>query len=689
LQGALARASALLVALLVLVAAAGAAGLLLTARSEEQGDRAERMRDSSTAMMLAVTDMETGVRGYRLARDRAFLQPYLAGRGDFAAAAAATRDLALDDAERALVEQQVEIEERWRRTYADPVSATAPSSLEVSQAFTRRNKQLVDAFRAANGRLDARLAAQVDAAAQAQRDVRRAALALVLAALALALGVAAVVARRTSAAVVTPLVGLEGVLRRLAEGDHGARAGRVAAPHEVQQVARTVDALADEADRLRTDARETERLREVAHAVGRRVRDQIVPERVMEEAVSSLAEALRVDRAHVRLCDRGAAEEGVLGAVGARWPATGEDPYEGGAGCGDAGWLRRLHAGADVLAVDDLRDGDRTGAEAAAALAPGAAATALLAAPLAGGQGPAGVLVLLCTRGPRRWHQREVEAVRLVAADLGRALVLARVYRDQQDLVERLQELDRSKTEFMSTVSHELRTPLTSIAGYLELLRDGDAGPLAAEQDAMLEVVERNTRRLKLLIEDLLTLSRIEARAWSSERQPVAVAELVARAAETVLPSAQHEGVRLQVEPPPAGAAVLGDAGQLERVLLNLLSNAVKFTPAGGRVRLGVAVLPDRVRLEVEDDGIGIPEAEQDRLFQRFFRASNAVAAAVQGTGLGLTIVRSIVEGHDGSLELRSAQGRGTTVSVLLPRAPGGTAGPTAALSPTVVPLAH
>jgi signal transduction histidine kinase len=134
---------------------------------------------------------------------------------------------------------------------------------------------------------------------------------------------------------------------------------------------------------------------------------------------------------------------------------------------------------------------------------------------------------------------------------------------------------------------------------------------------------------------------------------------------------------------------VRGDGLQLERVLLNLLSNAVKFTPAGGRVALDVAVGDRHVVLTCADTGIGIPAAEQQHLFDRFFRASNATEQAIPGTGLGLVVVRGIVERHGGSVDLASQHGRGTTATVRLPRRGTGTPGEPTAFSPSVRPLAH
>ncbi|MDP9418205.1 MAG: HAMP domain-containing histidine kinase, partial [Actinomycetota bacterium] len=186
----------------------------------------------------------------------------------------------------------------------------------------------------------------------------------------------------------------------------------------------------------------------------------------------------------------------------------------------------------------------------------------------------------------------------------------------------------------------------------------------------MLDVVDRNTSRLKSLIDDLLTLSRIESGFFRMSSAPVDVAELVRGVAATVGPAVAEAGLVLDVDPGAAGVAVIGDGQQLERMLLNVVTNAVKFTQAGGSLRISAREDGDTGEcvLVVSDTGIGIPESDQAQLFGRFFRATNATDRAIQGTGLGLTIVRGIAEQHGGSVELRSREGEGTVVTVRLPR---------------------
>jgi signal transduction histidine kinase len=236
----------------------------------------------------------------------------------------------------------------------------------------------------------------------------------------------------------------------------------------------------------------------------------------------------------------------------------------------------------------------------------------------------------------------------------------------EQRVVARLQELDTVKNDFMSTVSPELRTPLTSISGYVELLLDSAAGDLAGGQRRMLEVISRNTRRLRELIEDILLLSKIESGGFRTVKRPIELARIIDSAVEAIAPAAATASVGLHTEV-HGDLPLSADPEQLDRVLMNLLSNAVKFTPADGTVTVTGRTDGDAVVVEVTDTGMGIPEAEQQALFARFFRASNAIRQAVPGTGLGLAIVATIVDNHAGHIEVRSVEKAGTTVTVRLP----------------------
>jgi PAS domain S-box-containing protein len=235
---------------------------------------------------------------------------------------------------------------------------------------------------------------------------------------------------------------------------------------------------------------------------------------------------------------------------------------------------------------------------------------------------------------------------------------------------ERLRELDRLKDEFISLVSHELRTPLTSIHGYLELLLDGGAGELGPEQERFLTVVERNSKRLMHLVGDLLFMAQVEAGKLALDLEQVNLKEIITECLEAAKPVADERAIELVTDIGET-PSMLGDRSRLGQVLDNLISNALKFTPRSGRVSVRVSVADDAALIEVADTGVGIPVEEQDRLFERFFRSSTATEHAIPGTGLGLTIAKAIVERHDGTIDVESAEEAGTTVRVRLPiRAP-------------------
>ena len=238
----------------------------------------------------------------------------------------------------------------------------------------------------------------------------------------------------------------------------------------------------------------------------------------------------------------------------------------------------------------------------------------------------------------------------------------------ERTAVEQLRALEQVKADFVATVSHELRTPLTSMIGYVELLDDGAVGELTADQRAVMNRLERNGRRLLLLVEDLLLLSQIEARQMQFHPVDCDLRDTARAAYDALGPLLATRHLDVVMRLPDVPVHHEGDPEQVERLVLNLITNGVKFTADGGRVELVVSDLGDTVEVVVLDTGMGIPADEQDQLFTRFFRASTATAQAIQGTGLGLTIVQAIVERHGGRIAVSSSEGLGTTVSVSLPK---------------------
>jgi signal transduction histidine kinase len=328
---------------------------------------------------------------------------------------------------------------------------------------------------------------------------------------------------------------------------------------------------------------------------------------------------------------------------------------------------RELRRDASVFVIRDLLDHAVLQDERAVAFHRATGARSMVMVPVGVGERGLGVLALMTVDIYRRWRRYEIQAAQQCAGYLAQAIVQLRLNEMQGEQMRRLTELDRQKTDFMATVSHELRTPLTSISGYLELLEDGDYGDLSAGQESALRVIGRNATRLRGLIEDLLVLNKIEASGLESDPEDVLVSEIVRGVSEMLEPVAAAGGVRLVVEQVDPCLQVHVDRVQLERALINLGSNAVKFTPRGGSATISTRRDGDRLEIAVADTGIGIPERDQAKLFDRFFRASNANAQAIPGTGLGLAIVRAIVEGHGGELGFESTEGVGTTMTIRLP----------------------
>jgi two-component system, sensor histidine kinase and response regulator len=232
---------------------------------------------------------------------------------------------------------------------------------------------------------------------------------------------------------------------------------------------------------------------------------------------------------------------------------------------------------------------------------------------------------------------------------------------------ESLRALDRLKDEFIGLVSHELRTPLASIIGYAEMLREEGISAPNASQCA--EVIERNAKRLLRLVGDLLLLSQIQSGKMAMEFCGADLVDIAACAVEEMRPEAQRKHIDLTLSA-TAIPRLAVDPTRIAQLLGNLLSNAVKFTPDGGKVEVRLGREAGQVVLAVTDTGIGIPAAEREQIFERFFRTAIATRHAIQGTGLGLAITKAIVEAHDGTIAVDSDEGRGSTFTVCLPLRP-------------------
>ncbi len=232
--------------------------------------------------------------------------------------------------------------------------------------------------------------------------------------------------------------------------------------------------------------------------------------------------------------------------------------------------------------------------------------------------------------------------------------------------ISELRRLERARRDFVANVSHEFKTPLTAIQGFAETLL---AGAIDDEQNRLrfIEIIRSNSARLARLTDDLLKLSRIEAGKWQPELRPVSVAEIVDPCLEMFRLSAAAKNLSLESEIPPHLPKIMGDVLCLQEVLQNLLDNAVRYTPAGGRIAVKGALEKEFIVLSVTDTGIGIPKADQERIFERFYRVDPARSRELGGTGLGLSIAKHLVEAHSGRIEVRSEIGKGSAFLVFLP----------------------
>ena len=234
------------------------------------------------------------------------------------------------------------------------------------------------------------------------------------------------------------------------------------------------------------------------------------------------------------------------------------------------------------------------------------------------------------------------------------------------DITER-KNMERLKSEFISTVTHELRTPLTSIYGSLSLLASGAAGPLPDAVQELVSLSFQSSERLVRLINDVLDVERIEARLMNYAMSVQLLAPLVEQAVDATRGYADQHGVRLEFESRIDSIGVLADPDRIVQVVINLLSNAVKFCGEGKRVGIRMADLGEQVRVCVVDDGPGIPQEFRPRIFEPFSQADSSDRRQKGGTGLGLNICRSIVSEHGGRIDFDSVPGQGTEFYFELP----------------------
>ena len=229
---------------------------------------------------------------------------------------------------------------------------------------------------------------------------------------------------------------------------------------------------------------------------------------------------------------------------------------------------------------------------------------------------------------------------------------------------------EKMRVDFVANASHELRTPLATLLGYSETLRDQGAAIDQATRERFTAIVHDEAKRMQRLVEDLISLSRIEAERFSTPREILRLAPLIEEVRESCRRAAEERRCEVRIEAAEPVPPIVGDRSQILQLVDNLLSNALRYGRSGAPVTISLSHAGAMVRLSVADRGEGIPAEHIPRVTERFYRVDPSRSRALGGTGLGLSIVKHIVERHRGRLEVRSEVGEGTCINVFLPSAP-------------------
>jgi two-component system phosphate regulon sensor histidine kinase PhoR len=288
-----------------------------------------------------------------------------------------------------------------------------------------------------------------------------------------------------------------------------------------------------------------------------------------------------------------------------------------------------------------------------------------LCVPLAHEGGPLGALHVY-TQLPRQFGQVDVGLL-MPLADLATAAIAA------AREVSALKALEDSKAHFIRCITHELRSPVSAVQSLVRTVNQGYAGPLTDRQAEVFERISHRLDFLEILINDLLNLAEGDLPEWTDQERYVNLHSTLQQVVHMLQPCAEERGLIFSYSPCPEELLVWAGEEGLHRIFLNLVDNALKYTLAGGNVILSVSRADDMVQVHVADSGIGIPPESLPHLFDEFYRAPNARSVDAAGTGLGLTIVKKLVERYNGKIDVKSALGAGTTFTVTLPLAqPGG-----------------
>lgn len=285
-----------------------------------------------------------------------------------------------------------------------------------------------------------------------------------------------------------------------------------------------------------------------------------------------------------------------------------------------------------------------------------------------------------------RLTEGDAELLSVLASQIGTAIensgLYTELFNSHQDLErrvkertaelarlnEKLQNLNKIKSDFVSAVSHELRTPLTSIKGYASILMAGKLGEVSPAQKQRLEKIDKHSNNLVHLVNNLLDIARIESGRVQMMIKETSIKEMLDSVLDMIAPQAKEKNISIKLSMSAKSDRIKADSDQIERVFVNLLSNAIKFTPEKGKITVSCEDKKNFVEFSVEDTGIGLSEDDAKKVFEEFFRADDAMDQKIKGTGLGLSLVKKIVEAHKGKIWVGSTLGQGTKFSFTIPR---------------------
>jgi signal transduction histidine kinase len=321
------------------------------------------------------------------------------------------------------------------------------------------------------------------------------------------------------------------------------------------------------------------------------------------------------------------------------------------------------------LNLSDIKPGEETTAEQAGRSP--SSVRSLLIVPLITKNEPIGTLSI-DDETPNAFGPSEGRLLTIAAAQVSAAIENADLLRNLRDramqlerTLEELRQLHQHKTEFVQNLSHELRTPLTFVKGYVQLMLEGAMGDINLDMRRALTVVEQRTEGLIRLVNDIISLEKVEVGIVNF--QTISLAEVARNSVVGAAMTARKAGLRIDLEAPDDLPLVYADPDRLGQVFDNLLGNAIKFSPSGTAITVRLSRSGDSVHADVEDHGIGIPADKLDRIFDRFYQVDGSTTRRYGGTGLGLAIVKTIVESHGGRVVVESEVGVGSSFSFILP----------------------